>query len=345
MVIKQQKDYLIVGQGLAGSALALALKELEASVLVVDDLDDFAASRVAAGLITTLAGKGMNPAWRQAEYLPIAFDYYKELERAHGVRLLHELPVSRLFDDQKQRAKFEKKKEAMNGWLGDNTPLPEGVLAEDGYFTMCNSGRLDTRAYLKLVRNILANDFLEGRVDLDDLDAGASDVRWKGRVFKKVIFCTGYQGLVEGMFNIPHRCSKGEMLTVKIDGLPQDRILNRNGWLVPVGGSLWRAGATYSWDELTTETTQDGHDNVSRRVASLVVHPFQVVDHYAGVRPIVQTSQPAIGLHDTTPTMGVFNGLGSKGVISSRAVAVHFAKVLEGLEDVDPELDYHRLLK
>ena len=83
----REKDFLIIGQGLAGSALALALRENGASVLVVDDASEHGASRVAVGLITTLAGKGMNPAWRQAEYLPEAVTYYRAMEQRHGRKM------------------------------------------------------------------------------------------------------------------------------------------------------------------------------------------------------------------------------------------------------------------
>ena len=94
-------DYLIIGQGLAGSAMAMALRELGAEVFVVDSEDANSASRVAAGLVTTLAGKGMNPGWRQAEYLPAALDYYGALESASNERLFHPSEILRLFDSEK----------------------------------------------------------------------------------------------------------------------------------------------------------------------------------------------------------------------------------------------------
>ena len=85
--------YLIIGQGLAGSALALELINRGERVLVVDRQDPGSSSRVAAGLITPLTGKGMNPAWRQREYLDIAKGYYRKLESESGRKLYHSTPT------------------------------------------------------------------------------------------------------------------------------------------------------------------------------------------------------------------------------------------------------------
>ncbi len=74
-------DFLIIGQGIAGSTLALELLKREKSVLVVDRQDTGSSTRVAAGLVTPLTGKGMNTAWRQEEYLPKAVAYYHALEK------------------------------------------------------------------------------------------------------------------------------------------------------------------------------------------------------------------------------------------------------------------------
>ena len=61
-------DFLIIGQGIAGSTLALELLKREKTVLVVDRQDAGSSTRVAAGLVTPLTGKGMNAAWRQEQY-------------------------------------------------------------------------------------------------------------------------------------------------------------------------------------------------------------------------------------------------------------------------------------
>jgi glycine oxidase len=341
-------DFIIVGQGLAGSALAMALIRRGRSVAVVDNNDPSAASRVAAGLVTSLAGKGMNPAWRQSEYLPEAMAYYRTLEQETGTQLFHSHPVLRLFSDAKEAAKFSRKAESITEWVAkDVAEIPVNQLhAEFGGFEMAHGGRLDTLAYLRVVREKIEAEgvYLEQAFDEASLELSEQGVCWSGISAQKIILCQGYAGLATGRFSqLKHRSAKGEMLTVRVDQLDSDRILSRNSWMVPLGGDLWRAGATYEWDNLSTNPTKEGRAEVEQKVAKLTTMPFEVVGHDAGVRPIIHRSQPVIGLDPSCPQLGFFNGLGSKGVITAPSVAEHFANYLLGESDLDPELSLERV--
>jgi len=340
------RDFLIVGQGLAGSALALALQENGGSVMVVDSSLISSASEVAAGLITPLAGKGMNPGWRQEKYLSEAVEYYIKIEKKTGKQFFYPFPVVRPFKNGEEKEKFNSNREKREPWVDVNVEIDSSVNAEFGYFMMRYGGRLDTKKYLKSVRELLADDFYDAEVKLEDLSFQNTFVEWKEMKFSKVIFCSGYSGLLEGLFSfLPSRSAKGEMLTVEIEDLDESNIISRNGWLVPLGDNIWRAGASYAWDELNSIPTEDGRDNVEERIKNLISCSYKVINHEAGVRPIVNNSQPVIGFHPEYKNVGIFNGLGSKGAITSRSVAVHFSKVLLDQCKIDPELDYRRLNK
>ena len=308
---------------------------------MVDREDLCSASRMAAGLISPLAGKGMNPGWRQDEYLPQAVEYYRWLESETNARFLHELPILRPFDDAKQVGKFERKKENLQSWLGDDgQQVPCAVKNQDGQFWMARGGRLDTQTYLQAVRDWLGDDYQVGEVTSDQVQT------WNGITHQKVIFCAGYHGLLDKLFgDIPHRSAKGEMLTIEMPDLSQAQIVSRNGWLVPLGENLWRAGATYEWDDLTVKPTKEGRDDVERRIKALVNCEYTIKIHNAGIRPIVNNSQPIIGLSSKNENVGIFNALGSKGVITAPSVAQHFANYLCGECELDPELNYERVLK
>ena len=343
-------DFIIVGQGLAGSALAMAFQRRGKTVVVVDSNDSSAASRVAAGLVTTLAGKGMNPVWRQSEYLPESIAYYQNLERETGEKLFYPHPVLRLFNDEKESAKFSSKLEEVEEWVANEVAEipPDQLHAEHGGFEMSNGGRLDTLAYLKVVRRKIesAGFYLEQTFDEAAINFPAEGVTWNGIQARKIILCQGFTGLAAGRFSqLKHRSAKGEMLTIRSDQLESDRIISRNGWMVPLGDGLWRAGATYEWDDLSTEPTNEGRAEVERKVADIIALPFQVVEHSVGVRPIIHRSQPVIGLDPKCPEIGFFNGLGSKGVITAPSVAEHFASFLVGESELDPELALDRVEK
>lgn len=342
-------DFLIVGQGLAGSALALALFSRGKSVAVIDRQDPRAATRVAAGLVTTLAGKGMNPAWRQAEYLPKAIAYYRALEVESDRQLFYDLPVLRLFTNEKEHAKFHRKKDVVEQWVGtsdakiDSTQLH----GDHGGFEMARGGRLATRAYLDVVRSKIVESgaYFESDFSENDLRISEHGVQWQDLSAEKVIYCQGYAGLAIGRFSdIPHRSAKGAMLTVKVEELDSARILNRNGWMVPIREKLWRAGATYEWGDLSTNPSEEEKLAVEKKVEDLTSCGFTTVKCEVGVRPIIHRSQPVIGLDPSCKRIGFFNGLGSKGVITSPSVGEHFAAYLcDEIAELDPELSLSRI--
>tara|TARA_B110000881_G_C18491861_1_gene472272 strand:+ start:16 stop:1035 length:1020 start_codon:yes stop_codon:yes gene_type:complete len=324
-------DFLMIGQGLAGSALAMALIERGATVMVVDSEDEHSASRVAAGLVTTVAGKGMNLSWRQDEYLPEALAYYRKLEKASGTALFHALDTLRLFESEKQRDKFNKKRDQLGGWVEDVDPAD--LLrwnADHGGFIMKQGGWLDTKNYLQVIRDILGDRYRSDIFREEDLLISKESVTWKDITAKSIVLCQGAVGLTEGgLFSyVPHRCAKGEILTISIPEVSQQKVINRNGWLIPLGNETWRAGATYEWEDLSGAITQAGRSEIEEKIRNLTNRPFQVIEHSAAVRPILRRSQPYIGQHPDHPEVKFFNGLGSKGVTTAPSVAAHFAEHL-----------------
>ncbi len=324
-------DFLIIGQGLAGSALAISLIDLGASVLVLDRGDEDSASRVAAGLVTTVAGKGMNVSWGQAEYLSEALAYYRRLEGVSGEVLFHEMETLRLFDDEKQRIKFLKKRDQLEGWVSDACEGDfVGWNAGYGGFLMSGGGRLDTKAYLRVVREMLGESYREGVFTESDIELRDDGVSWSGVSAKRVIFCQGARGLFEsGLFSyLDHRCAKGEILAIEMPGACERRVVNRNGWMIPMGGGTWRVGATYEWEDMSGSLTEGGKGEIEARIRAITDMSYRVVGHTAGVRPIMRNSQPYVGFHPDHSAVGFFNGLGSKGVTTAPSVGMHFARHL-----------------
>lgn len=344
-------DYLIVGQGLAGSAAALALRARGKSVLVVDRSDSWSASRVAAGLITTLAGKSMNPGKLQGQALTHARTWYHRLEKEWGCNMLHDMPVLRLYDDLKQRNKLVQKKDIVSEWLecADVTVDLKQWHGSSGGFCMRHTGWLDTKLYLAQVRRQLVNGdaFLEADFDQADVGLSNAGVNWNGVSAAKLLLCQGAFGLGGGEHDwfgyVPHRSAKGDILTVVAPSLEENEIVNRNGWMIPMGGGRWKCGATYVWEGLNGDLLDSGREEVERRIRSLTPARFEVEKHEVGARPIIRKSQPVVGCHPKYNQLLFFNGLGSKGVIYAPFVAEHLAEHLVNGIPLDPMWDLAQL--
>jgi glycine oxidase len=282
----------VIGFGLAGACVALRLQERGATVRVVDD--GLAGSTViAAGLVNPVAGRNFEPSSRVQDAWDEAEVFYRDLDAT----LWHPLPIKRLWRDEKDRAKFERKREIVSPWIASVDE--EGVTWNQG-------GWLETARFLKLARERFPKN---GGVISEA--QGKADQR---------IWCTGSAGLIRGEFEeVGHRCAKGEILTVKIPDLNEERILTKNGWLIPLGEDLYRVGATYDWDGLETGPSEAGRARVEKILRGFTRRDFEVMDHVAGVRPIIHRSEAVVLFQEEKGWM--FNGLGSKGVIYAPSVA------------------------
>ena len=73
-------DYIIVGQGLAGTLLAHELYRQKKTFLVYDDPKQPKASEVAAGLINPVVFRRMTKSWMLDDAFPILESTYRQLE-------------------------------------------------------------------------------------------------------------------------------------------------------------------------------------------------------------------------------------------------------------------------
>ncbi len=314
----------IVGQGLAGTCLAWMLWKRGVDFAIVDR-GAGGSSRIAAGMVNPLTGKNFEPSWRIAEFLPEALEFYAEVEARIGRKIWHSFPVLRLAGADKEWRKILAKLPAPDvaPWVAGEVAAPEGWA---GAVEVHGGGRLDTRAFLDGSREFFekSGHFRLGRVAM----AGAA----------REIRCEGAAGLLAGHYG-PHRCAKGEILTLRAEGWDEGRIrIGAGGWLVPLGGGTFKAGSTYEWNELDELPTEKGRLRVEEIAARLGGGEFDVIGHDAGVRPILRRSQPLIG-----PVEGggwMFNALGSKGTLYAPGMAARLARWLLDGREPEPEVDF-----
>jgi glycine/D-amino acid oxidase-like deaminating enzyme len=159
----------------------------------------------------------------------------------------------------------------------------------------------------------------------------------------RAIRCDGSAGLIAGRYG-PHRCAKGEILTLRAAGWDETHIrIGAGGWLVPQGGGLFKVGSTYEWNELDDLPTAGGRLRVEEIASRLGGGRFEVIDHVAGVRPILRRSQPLIG---PVPNGGwMFNALGSKGSLYAPGMAARLADWLVDGIAPEPEVDFRVFLE
>jgi len=319
----------LVGQGVAGCCLAWELWDRGVGFQWVDR-GTGGSSRVAAGMINPITGKNFEPSWRIAEFLPEALKFYRKVEALLGKQFWFPLPVLRLAGSEKEWRKILGKlsEPEVAPWISGETGVPEGWC---GGVVVKGGGRLDVPSFINLTREFFRE---KGRYHEEDV---AFDTIGSGRVW-----CDGAAGLITGRYGI-HRCAKGEILTIRATGWDETQArVGGGGWLLPVGGGVFKTGATYEWNDLNDLPTPEGRAKVMKIAARLGGNDFEVIGHEAGVRPILRRSQPLIG-----PVGGdwMLNGLGSKGSLYAPGMARRLANwMIDGTEP-EPEVDLRHFLR
>ena len=127
---------------------------------------------------------------------------------------------------------------------------------------------------------------------------------------------------------LPLKLVKGEMLELELQE-PLAYIVNRGVFVLPVTNSYCRVGSTFDNHDLSWEVTDRAKTQLLNKLDKLIRIPYRVIGHSAGVRPASLDRRPFIGLHPEHEPLGVFNGLGTKGVSLSPYFAQEFFEFLE----------------
>ena len=315
------KDYIIVGQGLAGSLLAQALLKAGKEVLVIDAAHQGAASKVAAGIINPITGRRFVKSWMIDQLLPEARRTYGELEALLGQKLLYERPIYRvLFTAEEENNWYSRSSQIEFAPYIDNS---EDWPDYDEYLTkgysacqIKSSMQVDLPLLIESFRKYLKKEgrLLSGRFEFDHLEMGKAHVGYKNYKARRIVCCEGIGALQNPSFNwLPFVPAKGEVLLIRIPGLRLDKIIKYGIMIAPLGNDLYWVGSNYEWNPTTHEPSQEKGAELLEKIKEILKVPFEVVDHLAAIRPTTKDRRPFLGQHPKYQNLFIFNGLGTKG--------------------------------
>lgn len=307
----QKKSIDIIGGGLSGCVFALRGLERGVDLRVFEPDHRRAATQAAAGIINPVTGMRFSRSWNMDEFLPSATQFFVEWGERWDVVLWHKLPMIRLFRSPELR---------------------------DGFFKRRSLGQLEPYAIRLIepgedvgpVENLYGGVWIDGGgwVDLPlFLERARAHLEKEGRWIPErrepmgiladshvVVDCRGYVADDPVWPFIPWKPAKGEVLTLQMAGIPQDRILNRAQFIQPLRQGVCRFGATYEWHDLSPTPSREGCRELLEACDEWVNSSGrEILDHRAGIRPIVRDQKPVLGRHPEYSRLHIFNGMGSKG--------------------------------
>lgn len=342
-------DYIIIGQGIAGSLLAYFLLKENKKIIVIDNSYPNSSSNIAAGVVNPITGRKMVKSWMIDEALPFAKSTYKELEQLLNIQFFYNQDLYKIFASEEDKLNWMNKKndKEYKNYLGEilnslhpNIKSPFGV----GVIQQCCW--MDVPVFIKAFRNyLLEKDCLVD--DVFDYNAVqlSDKITYKNIVANRIIFCEGYKAYLNPYFNfVQFSLAKGEQFTINSEDLNIDKILNKNIFIIPKEKNSYTVGSTFIWNDIEETVTDAGRIEVTDKLNRILSCSYNITSEIAGIRPTIKDRRPVIGTHPQKKNMYIFNGFGTKGVSLAPYFANYFSKSIDLDTDTMKEVDVMRFL-
>jgi glycine/D-amino acid oxidase-like deaminating enzyme len=331
-------DYLIIGQGLAGSLLAWQLQQQGQNFLIVDNASVNAASRIAAGLVTPITGKRLVKSPGLDLFLAAAKSCYQQIEQSLTECFYHQRPITRVLQSKEELSQYQKRirdsdysSYLKNYQKNSNDTSSNSIY---GSFDINQGGFLDSALLVERLAEYFMQQGVYRRANIEyaDITIDADRVYWQDVTARHLIFCEGYSAINNPWFNwLPFTPTKGEILQCSIDTPITETIIHAGKWLLPLAAHTFRCGATYDWDNLDLLPTQQARTELLEAAHKLFPNAqIEVINHQVGIRPGTRDRQAFIGQHPEHKPLFIFNGFGSKGALMIPFYSQQFSNTLSG---------------
>lgn len=346
----QTFDYLIVGQGIAGTSVAWHLHWANKKILIIDNPQLPCSTRVAAGIFNPVTGRKLVKTWLADELFPYAKSFYQRIERSLETTFYHPMEMYRPFRNEAEKERYLSlaKEESHQPYISTaQTDYPSSELIHaplDG-ITIKQAGWVDLPNFLDQSRNYFEKlgSYLPAHFSTQDLTVADDGVLWQNLRFGAVINCMGVGAEQEKLFNwLPFNPVKGQIIDCFMPGYDLNTIVNQGIFILPQSEEMVRVGATYSWHDLDWNTSQEGRAYLDDKLRKLVKRPYKIIAQQAGIRPSSKDRRPFVGRHPQHERIYILNGLGTKGVTLAPYFAGQLTKMLLFDEELHPDVNINR---
>lgn len=350
--MKKEVDYLIVGQGLAGTFLGFQLMQKGFSVMFVDKGHKYSSSFVAAGVINPIVLRRYTVTWRAKEFLQYNANFYAELDAFLGKQYHFEMPIEKIissvdeenfwqhrFSQDDVKDFIYKDLQSVNEKIAPTKKFKVGLVKQTSWLNISELLQ-DFRKYLIEEDLILEEEFNFKEIQSND---------YKSVNFKKIVFCEGANGKYNPYFGyLPFSLNKGQLITIKNNQLPNNTMLKKKVFILPTKKNEFKIGATYSW-KWDTSSEEKAHQLEPEKTAQLqefleeiTTSDYKVIKEETGIRPSIKDRRPVIGKHPDKRNFYIFNGMGTRGCFMAPLLCKEFVDYSEENIPLNEEVRLNR---
>lgn len=348
--INNQKEFLIVGSGIAACTVAHILHQNKLSFKIISNPNLSNSSLIAPGMWNPIVFKRMLKSWKANELIDFLIPFYQNIEiKTNSSFLSQRLLIKNFYEQQEIDLWNKKANENLSEFLQCPITFSKDLNLSGSKLTekvgiVNRAGNINTLQYIKATLNYFKEYYEEQTFLHNSLNVSNNNINYNHENYKNVIFCEGYLIKENPFFNfIKLKPAKGELLNIKAENLNiNNSIINKDGFIFKKNDSEFIVGSTYSWDELNENITETAKAELINKLNQLITCNYQIKSQCAGVRPSSTDRRPIIGPHPKFKNLYVFNGLGAKGVMLAPFLANNFVNFYLNKESLIEDVHVNR---
>lgn len=322
--MKENLDFLIVGQGIAGSLMAYFLEKAGVDYGVISSSQDLEgefkrASLVSMGVINPIVFKRINKGFMVDAALDCLEECYEEIGEFLGKKYLEKNEILRIFSSKEERKLFEVRmqEDDFENYIDKNFLHPEDFMNVNMPF----GGAFIKRSGFLKCRDIIIDfrEFLKKNEKLFECTLKKQDVNFKDKSilnfrYQKLIFATGFDQTIMSLPNLKFKNVLGDVLVLKINDFDIKNIVNSKGNLLKYNDDTYLFGSNYLWN-LEDNNKKERILNLEKNLRSFLKKEYKINAVFTGIRPASFDRRPYVGELSNQRDTYILNGLGTKGVI------------------------------
>ena len=330
--MNKKYEYIIIGQGLAGSAMAWRLYFNNKSFIIIDSQAKFSASKAALGIYNPITGRKNIKTWNAETLFKELGTFYKKVEKSLEIKILYEKDIYRPFNNNKD----------VNDWdtrLGNNKYKKYLKKIDKNGIITKGSGYLDVKKYLKETKKYFEckGRYKVNNIKNEDLVNKNNNIVIEGYNFEKIVMCRGINEKKMNLFSeIPLTPVAGNSIKIKSNHF-SDYILNKGVSVFNITKKKLFAGSTYDNGYIN-----EGTSHLKKKIKKVINKEFKSLKSYFGIRPASRDRRPLVGKHDVIDNLYLINGLGSKGVSQSPYCSKELFDYIENNKKINKEINIDR---
>ncbi|MDN3725251.1 FAD-binding oxidoreductase [Aequorivita sp. SDUM287046] len=348
--MKLQKDYIIVGLGIAGITMCEQLQKHGKSFVLIDSGVPGSTAN-SGGVFNPTVLKRFTAAWNAASFFPTAIDFYTLLSEKMQLEFFIQTPIFRVFksvEEQNNWSVASDKRELQqflsSEFFKNKNPC---IIAPVGFGKVLGTARILPEILLSAYRdclfkgeNLLSEDFDYGHLQHFD-----DRVDYKHISAKQIIFAEGAK-VVDNPFFPKHTIigNKGEYIIIKAPDLKVEALLKGPVYIIPLGNEQYKVGATYSRDDFSPNTSRAAKEEILSKLKSFINCDFEVIGQDSGIRPTTKDHRPLLGKREGNKNIIFFNGLGSRGFLMAPLLSKILYEAIENNVPIPLEMNIQRML-